>query len=149
MSTKLATSSLIPEVVGKYYNYFICCDKYTYNGYTVDLQKRLRQHNKEIKGGARATSIRGPWQYFAVLHSHEWTAARAMQIEWLCRYPTRKKPRSRIFQKPSGRILSLTEICARFNESATLYVCEEFLPSVIKQQLPSRIKVSDIKELLK
>jgi len=29
----------------------------TYIGATVDLDHRLRQHNKEIKGGAHATSI--------------------------------------------------------------------------------------------
>lgn len=141
--------SSMPDVVGKYYNYFINCDKYTYNGYTVDLTKRLRQHNKEIKGGAKSTSVRGPWSYFAILHSDEWTAVRAMQIEWLCRYPTRKKPRSRLFQKPSGRILSLTEICSRFDEPASLYVTEEHMPSVLKQQLPSHIRVFDIKELLR
>ena len=33
-------------------------NKSTYIGATVDLTKRLRQHNKEIKGGAVATSIK-------------------------------------------------------------------------------------------
>ena len=30
----------------------------TYIGATMDLDKRIRQHNKEIKGGATATSIK-------------------------------------------------------------------------------------------
>ena len=30
----------------------------TYVGATVDLNRRLRQHNKEIKGGAHATSAK-------------------------------------------------------------------------------------------
>jgi len=30
----------------------------TYVGATVDLERRLRQHNKEIKGGAHATGMK-------------------------------------------------------------------------------------------
>ena len=30
----------------------------TYVGATVDLERRLRQHNKEIKGGAHATGAK-------------------------------------------------------------------------------------------
>ena len=32
-----------------------CTDNATYVGATVDVDRRLRQHNKEIKGGAHAT----------------------------------------------------------------------------------------------
>lgn len=34
----------------------------TYIGSTVDVKRRLRQHNGEIKGGARSTRNHGPWQ---------------------------------------------------------------------------------------
>jgi hypothetical protein len=34
----------------------------------------------------------------------------ATQVEWLCKYPTRKKPRPRIFSRPSGRVRSLGEV---------------------------------------
>ena len=30
----------------------------TYVGSTINLERRLRQHNKEIKGGAQATQIK-------------------------------------------------------------------------------------------
>ena len=37
------------------YVYLLYCDNSTYVGATVDLNRRLRQHNKEISGGAMAT----------------------------------------------------------------------------------------------
>ena len=33
------------------YCYFLRSENRTYNGYTVDLKRRLRQHNGELKGG--------------------------------------------------------------------------------------------------
>jgi structure-specific endonuclease subunit SLX1 len=36
----------------------VCSDGSTYVGATVNLDRRLRQHNKEIKGGAVATGIK-------------------------------------------------------------------------------------------
>ena len=67
----------------------------TYVGATVDLDHRLRQHNKEIKGGAHATSMqvqRGEtWE--RVLHVAgfpTWQAA--LQFEWRFKQLTRKLP---------------------------------------------------------
>lgn len=39
----------------------------TYVGYTVDPARRLRQHNQEIKGGARATSGSKNWAFLFVV----------------------------------------------------------------------------------
>lgn len=69
----------------------------TYIGATVDLNRRLRQHNKEIKGGASATSIR-------VLKGETWIRAAhisgfptwqsALQFEWRWKQLSRKYPLS-------------------------------------------------------
>ena len=65
----------------------------TYVGATINLDRRLRQHNKEIKGGAHATSIK-------VLKGDRWIRAAhvegfpdwqsALQFEWRWKQLTRK-----------------------------------------------------------
>jgi len=65
----------------------------TYVGATVDLDHRLRQHNKEIKGGAHATSIqveRGEtWERVChVAGFPTWQAA--LQFEWRWKQISRK-----------------------------------------------------------
>lgn len=57
----------------------------TYVGATVDLDKRLRKHNKEIKGGARATGKKVNkgeiWKRYAYVQGFPtWNAA--LQFEW-------------------------------------------------------------------
>ena len=67
----------------------------TYVGATVDLDRRLRQHNKEIKGGATATSIRvlkgDTWIRAAHVQGFpDWQAA--LQFEWRWKQLSRKLP---------------------------------------------------------
>jgi len=67
----------------------------TYVGATVDLERRLRQHNKEIKGGAQATGIK-------VAQGETWTRAMhvsgfpdwqaTLQFEWRWKHLSRKYP---------------------------------------------------------
>ena len=73
-----------------------CTDKSTYVGATVNLDHRLRQHNKEIKGGAHATTIKvnkgHSWR--RVLHVKGFpTWQTALQFEWAFKFYTRKLPR--------------------------------------------------------
>ncbi len=68
----------------------------TYVGATVDLDHRLRQHNKEIKGGAFATSAkvaRGEtWRRHCYVSGFPtWQAA--LQFEWRWKQIHRKLPR--------------------------------------------------------
>jgi len=68
-------------------------DNCTYVGATVDLDKRLRQHNKEIKGGAVATSIKvlkgEAWIRVAHVEGFpDWQAA--LQFEWRWKQLSRK-----------------------------------------------------------
>ena len=64
-----------------YLVYLLKSDKYSYVGMTNDFTKRFRQHNKEIKGGARYTSRRQGW--YPVLIIDGFTDMKsAMQCEW-------------------------------------------------------------------
>lgn len=71
----------------------VSSDNATYVGATIDLDRRLRQHNKEIKGGAHATGIK-------ILKGEIWERAchvsgfpnwqAALQFEWRWKQLSRK-----------------------------------------------------------
>lgn len=83
----------------------------TYNGYTVNLSRRLKQHNGVLKGGARATRGREPWRYLMVLTCSEWNCvSTAMQHEWSIKYPTRRRPRPKEYNGPLGRLESMRHV---------------------------------------
>ena len=68
-------------------------DNATYIGATMDLDRRLRQHNKEIKGGAVATGSRVSkgeiWQRVCHVSGFPtWNAA--LQFEWRWKQISRK-----------------------------------------------------------
>ena len=89
----------------------------TYNGYTVNLERRLKQHNGFLKGGARATHNKGPWKYLVVLTSDCWEcASEAMKHEWSIKYPTRRRPRPREYNGKMGRLRSLTHVFQHMKE---------------------------------
>ena len=80
-----------------FYVYLLeCTDKSTYVGATVDLEHRLRQHNCEISGGARATRMK-------VLEGNAWVRVlyvsgfpdwqTALQFEWAFKFYSRKYPK--------------------------------------------------------
>jgi len=137
-----------------YYCYFLGqhdnWEGQTYNGYTVDLKKRLRQHNGEIKGGAWATTAKGAgaWSFIAVLTSSNWDSiSRAMACEWNCRYPTRKKPRPKKFAGSAGRIDSLAEIFKHITDETHLYIHPRFYQQAVALQLPEHVTLHDIDNL--
>ncbi len=130
----------------KYYCYFLGQHNnwtgQTYNGYTVNLSRRLRQHNGEIKGGAWATTAKdkGAWSFIAALTSDSWASvSRAMACEWNCRYPTRKKPRPKIYAGAKGRIDSLVEIFKHIKDDIRLYIHPAFYDHAVSLGLPSHV----------
>lgn len=100
-----------------YFVYFIqSTNGATYIGATVDLDKRIRQHNKEIKGGATATSMKVQngevWSYVCYVENFPtWNAA--LQFEWRWKQISRQIQRSKQYQKPiERRFEALTKLLA-------------------------------------
>lgn len=95
----------------KYYCYIIrsinpSYPNSTYNGSTNNLVRRLRQHNGEITGGARATRGKGPWVYLAVWEGFE-SKIEALSCEWRIKHPTNSRVRPSKYNGVKGRIKSL------------------------------------------
>ena len=65
----------------------------TYIGATVDLDRRLRQHNKLIVGGAHATSMKVAngevWSYYCYVENFP-TYNEALKFEWRWKYISRQ-----------------------------------------------------------
>jgi predicted GIY-YIG superfamily endonuclease len=71
----------------------LASDNATYVGATIDLNRRLRQHNKEIKGGAFATGTKvdkgEAWIRVAHVEGFpDWQSA--LQFEWRWKQLSRK-----------------------------------------------------------
>ena len=69
--------------------YLIANDGCTYAGVSPDPTRRLRQHNGEIKGGAKYTTSKGPgWRHLCLIKG--FSKIQALQFEWAVKhYPPR------------------------------------------------------------
>lgn len=81
--------------------YLVCCADHTlYCGVTVNLERRLRQHNGELVGGARYTRVRRPvelvWKKSASSRSE------AQQLEAQMRRLSRQEKQRLIAEEKDG-----------------------------------------------
>ena len=64
-----------------YLVYILKSDNLSYVGMTNDFTRRFRQHNQEIKGGAKYTKKRSSWYPICIIDGFQ-TMKEAMQCEW-------------------------------------------------------------------
>lgn len=109
----------------------------TYIGATVNLDKRIRQHNKELKGGATATSIkvsRGEaWSYVCYVENFP-TWNEALKFEWRWKQISRQIQKSNPRQSPKEKRLEALKTLLELDRptsKAELYSNWETQPNVV------------------
>jgi predicted GIY-YIG superfamily endonuclease len=108
--------------------YILRSDNFSYVGMTNDFLRRFRQHNKELKGGAKYTSKRTEWYPICIIDGFS-TMKEAMQCEWAVKH-------SRSLRGPHGRVKHLSKLLQRArwtskspvvkDQDLTIYVDDEF-----------------------
>jgi ribA/ribD-fused uncharacterized protein len=96
-----------------YHVYLLQSEKRTYIGMTDDPLRRLRQHNREIAGGARATAGR-KWKHVCVLSGFP-TRRSALQCEWMWKHMSRMLRRASVI----GKMETIAQIWKRDYSSST------------------------------
>ncbi len=129
----------------------------TYNGSTNDLTRRLRQHNGEIVGGAKATKGKSPWKYMVVLEGFQ-DHKEALSCEWRIKHPTGARIRPKKYCGRKGRVISLNEVLSlevwtsksiglNLGKEYTLYVSNEFISLIDINKIKPNVKIKSIDEL--
>lgn len=133
--------------------------KKTYNGSTNNPMRRLRQHNEEIKGGARATHGKGgSWEICAMLSGFP-DHINALSCEWRMKCPSgRPGKREAKYQRVDGRISSLNEIlplerwtgkCVVDNRDMKLklHIVEDVTGYLDRSKVPSNIEIVEVETI--
>lgn len=109
----------------------------TYIGATVNLDKRIRQHNKELKGGATATSIKvnqgEAWTYVCYVENFP-TWNEALKFEWRWKQISRQIQKKDPKQNPREKRLEALDQLLKLDRPTTkamLYSEWETKPNVV------------------
>jgi len=126
---------------------------HTYNGSTNNPIRRLRQHNGEITGGAKATKNKGEWEFYFLMTGFK-THNNALSCEWMIKHPTRKRIRPKKYCGIDGRIKGLNEILClekwtskcelHVENSFTIYIVKEYLNLLDKTIIPKNINIIEV-----
>lgn len=77
-------------------------DKKNYIGFTTNLTRRLRQHNRIIKGGAKKTKQFHPWNMVCYVSGFK-TTRDALKFEYMWQHPKHVKRSRDLVKRVRGR----------------------------------------------
>ena len=120
-----------------YIVYIIKSDNFSYVGMTNNFERRIRQHNKEIKGGAKYTSKRDNWYPICIIDGFK-DKRSACQCEWRLKHGGTGKLRG-----ANGRVQYLSKFISQVplkgdkkwtqksepinDQKLTFYIDEDFI----------------------
>jgi predicted GIY-YIG superfamily endonuclease len=109
------------------YCYILRSCKKTYIGYTVNPNRRIRQHRGELKGGAKATSCAKDWQFLAIITSDSpvFTKILALSIEWHLKHPSGKR-KDTSYWGIEGRLKGIIEVLNRYSIDFTVFIDDTY-----------------------
>jgi predicted GIY-YIG superfamily endonuclease len=81
----------------------------TYVGITNNMDRRLRQHNGELVGGAKYTNIGRPWRISAIITGFE-NHQQVLQFEWALKYMTKTIKRYKISENKYRKYFTPTQV---------------------------------------
>jgi structure-specific endonuclease subunit SLX1 len=93
---------------------YFCCycllseQQTTYVGFTVDLERRLRQHNRELTGGARATHGKS-WKRILSVTGFP-TKQSALQFEWKWKDISRRSSGATAVERRCAALITLLNL---------------------------------------
>jgi predicted GIY-YIG superfamily endonuclease len=132
----------------------------TYNGSTNNPKRRIRQHNKEITGGARFTSrTNGGWVYYFLMSGFP-DHINALQAEWRIKHCTGSSgPRPRKYCGVNGRICGLNEVLPldhwtsksiinNKTENFKIHINEDVYRFIDWTLIPPNIEVNSVSQIL-
>lgn len=109
-----------------YLVYILKSDNYTYIGMTNDFFKRWKQHNKILKGGAKATSRRDNWSPICIIDGFP-SLKEACQCEWKLK---RVKGHKKRVQNVYHHLVNVDKWTSNSplikEQSLTIYVTEDY-----------------------
>ena len=139
--------------MSEYLCYILKCNNYTYNGCTNNFTRRIRQHNGEIKGGAKCTSRRGPWTPYCIITGFK-DNIEALQTEWRIKRVEGRR-RAPKYCGAEGRIKGLNQILKleqftsksqRLIKDMELIIYLDIEYHKLLDELPDNIIVKEINE---
>ena len=125
--------------------------KKTYSGMTNNFDRRIKQHNNKLKGGAKYTTNfikqypESEWKLLCLIEGFE-SKSEAMKAEWRIKHPTNQKRRSNKFNGPDGRLLALKYILDNSEKwtNSSQNIKEQNLKLTLNENFDTNLIINDL-----